>query len=42
VKDGKFHVALLDWELKPVGLSEQTLTATSGYRAKPENSQLKR
>jgi hypothetical protein len=36
VKDGKFHVALLDKEMKPVALSEQTLIATSGDRDKPE------
>lgn len=36
VKDNNFHVALLDKELRPVTLTEQELTATSGDRAKPE------
>lgn len=36
VKDGKFHIALLDKDKKPVALAEQELTATSGDRAKPE------
>lgn len=35
-KDGRFHIALLDKAMKPVALAEQTLTATSGDRAKPE------
>jgi hypothetical protein len=36
VKDGKFHVALLDKNMKPVALEAQELTATSGNREKPE------
>ena len=30
VKDGKFHVALLDKDKKPVALADQVLTATGG------------
>ncbi len=36
VKEGFFHVALLDKEFQPVALVEQELTATSGDRSKPE------
>lgn len=36
VKDGKFHVALLDKEMKPVALTDQKLTVTSGDRNNPE------
>lgn len=36
LKAGKFEIALLDKDLKPVALAEQELTATSGDRAKPE------
>ncbi len=36
VKDGNFHIAVLDKAMKPVALAEQTLTATSGDKAKPE------
>src|SRR6187399_164839 len=36
VKDGKFHIAVLDKDMKPVALEDQSLTATSGDRAKPE------
>ena len=36
VKDGKFHVALLDKAMKPVALKEQTLTITGGDRSNPE------
>lgn len=36
VKDGKFHIAVLDKAMKPVALDTQVLTATSGDRAKPE------
>lgn len=35
-KDGFFHLALLDKDLKPVALKEQELTATTGDRKKPE------
>lgn len=36
VKDGKFHIALLDKEMKPLALGAQELTATSGDKAKPQ------
>ncbi len=36
VKDGKFHVALLDKDKKPVALTEQTLTASGGPTNKAE------
>ena len=36
VKDGKFHVALLDKDMKPVALGEQTLTASGGPTNKAE------
>ncbi len=36
VKDGKFTIALLDKDRKPVALEAQELTATSGDKAKPE------
>jgi uncharacterized glyoxalase superfamily protein PhnB len=35
VKGDKFHIALLDKDMKPVALTEQTLTATTGDRDKP-------
>lgn len=35
-KDGKFHISLLDKDLKPVVISSQTLTAVSGDRSNPE------
>lgn len=35
VKDGKFHIELLDKDMKPVALAAQTLTAITGDRAKP-------
>ena len=35
VKEGKFRVALLDKDMKPVALEAQELTATSGDREKP-------
>lgn len=35
ITDGKFHIALLDKDMKPVALAEQTLTATGGTRTKP-------
>ncbi len=34
-KDGFFHIALLDKAMKPVGLKDQELTATTGDRKKP-------
>lgn len=36
VKDGKFLVALLDKDQKPVAMAPSVLTATSGTGAKPE------
>ncbi len=33
VKNGKFHIALLDKDMKPVALDQQTLTATTGKRS---------
>ena len=36
VKDGKFHIALLDKAMKPIAIKEQTLTITTGDRDKPE------
>lgn len=36
VKDGKFHVAILDKEMKPVSLADQKLTITGGDRNNPE------
>jgi len=35
-KDGKFHIAVLDKEMKPVALAEQTLTASGGPTGKAE------
>ena len=36
VKDGKFHIALLDKDMKAVNVDQQTLTATGGTREKPD------
>lgn len=36
VKGGKFQIALLDKDKKPVKLAQQSLTATGGTREKPE------
>lgn len=35
-KDNQFRISLLDAQMKPVALSEQELTATTGDRSKPE------
>ncbi|CAN5787471.1 hypothetical protein BH11VER1_BH11VER1_37740 [soil metagenome] len=35
-KDGKFHIAVLDKDMKPVQIAQQSLTATTGDRNKPE------
>jgi len=35
VKGDKFHIALLDKDMKAVAMAEQTLTATTGDRDKP-------
>jgi|UniRef100_UPI0037840EC2 hypothetical protein len=34
-KGDKFHIALLDKDMKPVAMAEQTLTAITGERDKP-------
>ena len=36
VKGDKFHIALLDKDMKPVAVAEQTLTATTGDREAPQ------
>ncbi len=36
VKDGKFQIAVLDKDMKPVAVAAQVLTATTGTGAKPE------
>lgn len=36
LKDGKFQIALLDKDMKPVTIAKQTLNATSGDRSNPE------
>jgi len=36
LKDGKFHIAVLDKDMKPVALGEQTLTASGGPTNKAE------
>lgn len=36
VKGDKFHIALLDKDMKPVALAEQTLTAITGDRSAPQ------
>ena len=36
LKEGKFHVALLDKNMKAVPVTAQSLTVTSGTAAKPE------
>ncbi len=36
LKDGKFHIALLDKDMKPVALAEQTLTVNGGPTGKAE------
>ena len=36
LKGDKFHIAVLDKDMKPVALGDQTLTATGGASGKPE------
>jgi hypothetical protein len=36
VKAGKFHIALLDKDMKPVAAAAQVLSATTGDRAAPQ------
>lgn len=35
VKEGKFHIAVLDKDMKPVAVEKQSLSATGGTRQKP-------
>jgi len=42
VKDGQFHIAVLDKDMKPVAISRQSLTATTGNRAKPRKLEVSR
>ena len=35
-KDGMFQIGLLDKDMKPMPIGQQTLTATTGDRSKPE------
>ena len=39
--NGQFHVSILDKDMKPVPLGEQTLVVTGGDRAKPEKPKVK-
>ena len=41
VKDGHFHIALLDKDKKPIALAGQTLTATTGTVLLPEKLEVK-
>ena len=36
VKDGQFHIALFDKDMKPVKIDKQSVSATGGTREKPE------
>lgn len=36
VKKGQFHIAVLDKDMKPVKMDQQTLTATTGDRENPK------
>ena len=36
LKEGQFHIALLDKDMKPVVIDKQTLAATSGDRSNPQ------
>lgn len=36
VKGDTFHIAVLDKDMKPVAMDKQSLTATTGDRAKPQ------
>jgi hypothetical protein len=35
LKDGKFHIGVLDKDMKPVAIADQLLTATTGDRSSP-------
>lgn len=39
-KDGKLHIALLDKDMKPVKVQEQSLTVTAGTRQAPVKSEV--
>jgi hypothetical protein len=39
-KDGKLHIALLDKDMKPVKVQDQSLTATAGTRQAPIKSEV--
>ena len=39
--NGQFHVSILDKDMKPVSLGEQSLVVTGGDRAKPEKPKVK-
>jgi len=36
LKDGKFHIGVLDKDMKPVAIADQSLTATTGDRSSPQ------
>jgi hypothetical protein len=42
LKDGRFHVALLDHAMKPVALKDQKLLVTGGDRSNPENPKVEK
>ncbi len=42
LKDGMFHVALLDKDMKPVPLAEQSLVVTGGDRSKPQKPKVEK
>jgi hypothetical protein len=42
LKDGKFHVAVLDHAMKPVPLKDQKLLVTGGDRSNPENPKVEK
>jgi hypothetical protein len=42
IKEGRFHIALLDKAMKPVALAQQSLTAITGDRSKPQKLEVTR
>jgi hypothetical protein len=36
LKDSKFHIGVLDKDMKPVAIADQSLTATTGDRSSPQ------
>ncbi len=42
IKDGQFHIAVLDKAMKPVAINQQSLTATTGDRAQPRKLEVTR